>query len=843
MKTVARWGGKRGEKQVGAVKRKEKEKKEIPLLLEEERFCCRRAILTNPDLLASTPWYRLFENDFWGTPLTERGSHGSYRPLCVATFRLNHFLGGLEPWGYHLVNVALHAACTVLVVKVARKVLPGRSNLAHAITGFLFAVHPIHSEAVAGIVGRADLLACFLTLTSFLTYSAHCNRTRPSFPLLLALVSSTLATLAKETGISSLALCLLWELCRGEPSRKGNCSVFTRGRSVGILSGGLALLALGRLKLVGSRPEFASADNPTARHPSRLTRSLTFLYLPAASARMLLCPSTLSFDWSMDAVPRITSPFDPRNLESVCLYAVLIAATFWAVRAATAVAVSLGFLVLPFLPASNLFFYVGFVIAERILYLPSVGACLAVGAVVSGCYRIARRNGSRTRGRAVLLGTAILIGVGRADANALAYSSDDASVLILTLPQALPPLLPGFNSLHLTAAINITQVAKCSVQTALLKYCIIALERARKQRNDGRAYLDRDNSQVIAARIIINTESVRPYGNLGSILSEQGRVAEAEEAFVQALRYRPNMADVHYNLGILQQGRKNYDEAILSYQRAIHFRPSLAQAYVNLGAALISVGRGTDAAAVLRAGASLDGSGLKDKRAHEAARVQALLQLGALYADQGRLQRALSAYREALRALPDHYPPQSVYNLLGETLSRLQQYAEAERWFQASLASQPDHVPAHITYGKLLARNSSRVLEAERWFLRARRLAPDDPSVHHHYGLFLTSQGRLVEAAEEQLRAAELVRSDYELSVAAASALRQADRRDEAEVWYRHAASLRPHEARSHTNLGAILHLNGKYKQAAAAYKEALRLQPGDATTITNLHKLAAILA
>lgn len=83
-----------------------------------------------------------------------------------------------------------------------------------------------------------------------------------------------------------------------------------------------------------------------------------------------------------------------------------------------------------------------------------------------------------------------------------------------------------------------------------------------------------------------------------------------------------------------------------------------AEAYVNLGAALISVGRGTEAAAVLRAGASLDGSGLKDKRAHEAARVQALLQLGALYADQGRLQRALSAYREALHALPDHYPPQ-----------------------------------------------------------------------------------------------------------------------------------------------------------------------------------------
>jgi len=115
------------------------------------------------------------------------------------------------------------------------QVLPGRSDFAHAITGILFAVHPIHSEAVAGIVGRADLLACFLTLTSFLTYSAHCNRTRSPFPLLLALISSTLATLAKETGISSLALCLLWELCRGEPSRKVSGM---------ILSSSLAILPL-----------------------------------------------------------------------------------------------------------------------------------------------------------------------------------------------------------------------------------------------------------------------------------------------------------------------------------------------------------------------------------------------------------------------------------------------------------------------------------------------------------------------------------------------------------------------------------------------------------------------
>lgn len=109
-------------------------------------------------------------------------------------------------------------------------------------------------------------------------------------------------------------------------------------------------------------------------------------------------------------------------------------------------------------------------------------------------------------------------------------------------------------------------------------------------------------------------------------------------------------------------------------------------------------------------------------------------------------------------------------------------------------------------------------------------------------GMFLSSQNRLAEAARSQLKAAELARSDYELSVAAASALRHAGRHDESETWYKHAASLKPHEATSHTNLGAILHVNGKYRQAAAAYRKALRLQPNDPTTMTNLYKLMALI-
>lgn len=69
----------------------------------------------------------------------------------------------------------------------------------------------------------------------------------------------------------------------------------------------------------------------------------------------------------------------------------------------------IGFLVFPFLPASNLFFYVGFVIAERILYLPSIGACLAIGAAISGSYNMARKAGMKNVSRGILVGTALFL--------------------------------------------------------------------------------------------------------------------------------------------------------------------------------------------------------------------------------------------------------------------------------------------------------------------------------------------------------------------------------------------------------------------------------------------------
>lgn len=137
-------------------------------------FCSSRAILDNQDLRSDTPFYQLWFNDFWGTKLTLGGSHKSFRPLCVATFRLNFLLHGLSPAGYHALNVILHILNTAVFMEVIRKI-SGNSLLA-TLAGLSFAVHPIHTEAVAGIVGRADLGACLFFLLSLLFYMHYCQR-------------------------------------------------------------------------------------------------------------------------------------------------------------------------------------------------------------------------------------------------------------------------------------------------------------------------------------------------------------------------------------------------------------------------------------------------------------------------------------------------------------------------------------------------------------------------------------------------------------------------------------------------------------------------------------------
>ena len=115
------------------------------------------AILGNKDVNPNTSLFQVFKNDFWGTRISSNSSHKSYRPFTVVTFQLNYWLvGGLEPFGFHAVNVALHVVVSLLYFKACNTVCDHAllvkncmyKNLTPTVAALLFAVHPIHSESV-----------------------------------------------------------------------------------------------------------------------------------------------------------------------------------------------------------------------------------------------------------------------------------------------------------------------------------------------------------------------------------------------------------------------------------------------------------------------------------------------------------------------------------------------------------------------------------------------------------------------------------------------------------------------------------------------------------------------
>jgi len=127
----------------------------------------------------------------------------------VLSFRLNFALNGLAPWGYHALNVLLHALATALLHRAALAFGGGDRHLA-CIASCLFAAHPANAEAVASVVGRAELLSLVLVLLALAAYrSGHGVRC-------VALAYS--AHLCKETGLLALPLCVISDVALGDAS-------------------------------------------------------------------------------------------------------------------------------------------------------------------------------------------------------------------------------------------------------------------------------------------------------------------------------------------------------------------------------------------------------------------------------------------------------------------------------------------------------------------------------------------------------------------------------------------------------------------------------------------------
>jgi Tfp pilus assembly protein PilF len=290
-----------------------------------------------------------------------------FRPLTFATFALNWAVGGAQPFGYHLVNLLLHAAVTLLLYLVLRVLLVQLKNgeLVAFAAAVLFAVHPIHTEAVTSIVGRSELLAAGFLFAGWLLHLQ--DRT------IAALLCFAMALLSKESAVVFLPLVLAGDYALGKfksPVRYGAMGALTAAY-IGLL-----------WKVQGghfAKATYTLVDNPLASLPP-LWRVLNALRIAWKYVGLQIYPGTLSYDYSYNAVHMSTDCL--HTLPAVLLaLAVLVlwAWTVWTKRApwVLAGAIYLG----GFAVTANLLVLTGTVMGERLAYLPSAGFCLLIAAI------------------------------------------------------------------------------------------------------------------------------------------------------------------------------------------------------------------------------------------------------------------------------------------------------------------------------------------------------------------------------------------------------------------------------------------------------------------------------
>lgn len=346
---------------------------DVPAVAQDTRI---RSLSAIPDLIAS-PYLTYMP--------VERSP---YRPVTSVSYALSWALGGGRPVVFHAVNVLLHVAATLLVLSLLGALGAGpRTALAAAA---LFAAHPLHVEAVAGVVGRADVLA---TLLCLLAARLHLSRgsARPARVGLVAL-AYLLALGAKESALVLPLLLLLLDALR---ERLAGSDASTRATApAGVvrrllatwpthaaLAAALALFLTARTAVLGGVVQLDIAAYIVALPAgARVTTAVANL---AEVARLLVFPLDLSPEYG----PGVITPAglaDPRFWSGVATAGLALGLGLFGLRRGTAgawLALGVAWIAASYALVSNLLLPMPMWLAERTLYLPSVGiAFLVVGA-------------------------------------------------------------------------------------------------------------------------------------------------------------------------------------------------------------------------------------------------------------------------------------------------------------------------------------------------------------------------------------------------------------------------------------------------------------------------------
>jgi hypothetical protein len=518
-----------------------------------------------------------------------------YRPLSKVMFAIEWALVGDNPALGHWINILLYGLTGYLLFVTLYKYF-NRNLLVPFIASLLFMAHPIHTEVVANIKSRDEILGFLFTVASMWFLHAYLL-TEKSKHLFMAVLFFFIALLSKESYITFVALVplLVYFFSDAAPAKNFRISAI-------MLAPALLYILIRRAVLGTSLPASQSiADNLLVAAPDIGSRIATAVYIMGIYVKLLFYPHPLVFDYSYKQIPIIT-PADWRFLLSFAIYLALFIFAVMRLRKKDPLSLSIFVFFIFISIYTNLVLIIGSSFAERFMYGPSLGFCLAVALLLSrfpGIIQMPAINNMGQFFRSYMKPVAITAVI------VLLFSYKTISrnpvwTNNLTLYTNDVKLSPNSTRTHYYLGNLLTKddYYKDFDSIAKIKMLDSAIHELQRSVDIYPKFSDAYNQMGVAyyrkkdlakafekyqLALSANPTDATIHNNMGTVLFESGRYQDAVNAFMQAIRYKKDYPEAYANLGSAYGMMQQYDNAISYLQQAVKYDPGYAQAYFFLG--------------------------------------------------------------------------------------------------------------------------------------------------------------------------------------------------------------------------------------------------------------------
>jgi len=565
----------------------------------KENAIVRKGISAIPEIL-STPYRR-------GYFIT---SNDLYRPLSLVMFATEYEIWGLNPTPNHLINILLFAGCVVLLFLFLDSLFERKKTGIAFIATLIFALHPIHTEVVANIKSRDELLCfffSFLSLNVFLKYIASGKIGQ----LVIGAFCFFLALLSKETVITFLAVIpMIFFFYRNENKKRSiYISIFSAVAAIIFLFIRSSVLDFYHANEIAT---IKAIDNALAmKDLATDSRFATAILIMGYYVKLFFIPYPLISDYSLNSIPFVHFS-DSIVLLSLAFYIFLI--VFGVVRVIKYPKDPIAFAILFFLITislfSNIFFLIGTTMGERLMFFPSLGFCLAIAFLIE---KVAGRN--TDTGIALLKNKKVLAVIIPVSVVFIILTINRNSDWLsnYSLYTADIKKVPGNSRLYYELGTELEYAAneekdpakqkkiRDSVMADYRKSLAIWPDNSEAECNLGSEFFytaQWDSAEVHEKKSIeLTHRQINAINNLAAVYINEFKFNEAIVLCKNAIALNPYASNPYINLAACYLNLRKYDSAIYFSHEAVAADPSNKRPYTFLSMAYTAIGR-TDSAKI-----------------------------------------------------------------------------------------------------------------------------------------------------------------------------------------------------------------------------------------------------